>query len=272
MATRITRGDPGREKMAALQEMLRLGVQPRRIFAGERARVVRLESETVDGNLGAAWPPRGVAIDAEGPAIPPYLLDRSLVEAGAGGPGTIVLAPGAKKKAVPKFIGHQYSGIDYSVGGGLPVSLSVEVGINEVDGAMSRRLQGPLVVRGWQVTMQGAETTSAQWNLWRCDFSEFGQLQTFTFGDNGLPTGGAKDGLSLYWEGAIFDDTTLGGQIDPQGWSRNIGPLASSGPTGFLSSHLIVPFGGVFVKFYVQNDSAGARIQTLFLDCARLVM
>ena len=265
----VTQGDPGRAKMAGLQETIRGNLNARHMFKGPAAKIVRENGNPSYATRGGVPPPRGVNADAEGPAIPPFFsatlgMDGSVP---SGEIGLATLPPVVAPTIVPWP--PQPRLLDDGAGGGIPVAMSLETGINAVAGVQTARLRGPLVVQWWLVFSPTGEQTTAQQAWTRVDFSRTDGLQTFAFNDTGLPTGGAPDGISLWSAGGILDATIGGVNVPTQGWLRLISVAGTFERYGPMGSHLVIPFEDIWVKWYVQNDSAGARLQDLFLGMQR---
>lgn len=259
----VTRGDPGESVLWPLRNQINRNMNVRRLLpeVGDAGQLRR--GGSITGIIGGPPPSRGVVVSPV-PPVPPVVVSPPVVVPPVVVPPEVVLPPVVQPGGWPM---PQPS---YSIGAGVPINISMEVAINDVQGVQIGPIQGPLLVQGWLIHSLGGEITNPQWDLWRIDFSPVSGIRTATFNDNGIPLDLDSDGLSLYANGVLQDQSSAVVPFVSRGWFRKLTSASTFEPYGWMSCRLVVPFQSVFIKWYSQNDSAGARQENLWLDCVQL--
>jgi hypothetical protein len=258
--------------MADLQETIRGNVQPRKPFYHARERIVRLESGVVEGNIGAAWPPRGIVVDAEGPAVPPYLFDQSLKKdaerglpaGGGGGMQDEAKRTGGQQLAVmnrePVF-----------EWGGLPKieemrgqHWSFQNYPGATTGAQGFAIgpfSGPAYLDQVRIDIAAAQVAAQDYDLGvRIDFSRNPSLDTFTFVAGSPPTGQSSAEVQFFRNDSIRDNSTGAVERGVPGWFVTR-PIQTVGLVIGTDLRFLIALDAFWLKAYMAIDATVVAVR-----------
>lgn len=265
---RITTGDPGLEKMADLQEIIRRNVGARHIYRGQDAQIVRLRSGIVArGSIGPP-PPRGVGTGDGPPAKPPYEFNEKLPDDGGENKGPQDLGdkdstgwlpdpgPILPPKRDPYFPDMP----------GLPESdkMRGEFFSAYINGAASScagvaigPFPGPAYLDSLQVGLSSSSATLIDFDLdVRVDFAQNSSLDSFTFVNNSFPTGASSAPVVLFRNQTTKNLNVSTNELNPPGW-YSMRPFTLGQVPLFEELRFPIRLDSFFIKVYISNDAAG---------------